>query len=239
MIFFVKENRNNSKPEEVELDKIVPIIVSKGMKFIEYNSLSTIDGTVQKALYNWSRSCNIKPVDCEIPICYVTLELPVESVNKYISINNGFWSEMKQTNYISSSYIDLFILNKRKYLATCNSVKKTLLCFTGQMFMICHSSGTDMDNKTREEFLKEQMILGLDNEGNIFEDLDIIHFPLYVAISGGHYCLLSVAINDRIITISESFCKSIQPQHQDAVSKLVCYMREYERKVCYSNDPSN
>ena len=117
------------------------------MKFIEYNSLGPIDKFVKKALHDWGQISNIKPVDRKILICYVTLELPMESENKYVSINNGFWSEMKQTNYISNSYIDLFILNKRKHLGNCNNDRKTLLCYTGQMHMISLSSVKDIEKK--------------------------------------------------------------------------------------------
>lgn len=52
MTDFVKDSSKNYKLERVELEKNIPIIVSIGMTFIQYNSLIQIDPILEKTLYD-------------------------------------------------------------------------------------------------------------------------------------------------------------------------------------------
>lgn len=114
---------------------------------------------------------------------------------------------MNQSNYILRSYIYLFMLNKRKHLVNFNNERRTLLCYTVQVYMIRLSSQIYIGKKTCEEFVNEQLLLTLECDSNILNDVDRIHFPLYITIGEGHFYFFSVIIDDWIIIISDSLCK--------------------------------
>ena len=167
----------------------------------------------------------------ELPICLITLYLPLEERNKYICIPNGFWSEVNKSQFLTNTYIDLFVLNKCKHMKNAAGVKKTILCYCCIQHIL-RDKHSGIKNRVREEFEKDDILFGLKLGENLINDVDIIHIPIHITAAGGHFCLFSVVMADIVVVISDSYFVKIRPEHKDVLNMLICYLEMYEMKMC-------
>ena len=93
---------------------------------------------------------------------------------------------MNKSQFMTNTYIDLFVLNKCKHMRNMIGEKKTVLyyCCIQQILRENHNG---IQDRTREEFKKDDILFGLRTGENLINDVSNIHLLIHISAGGGAF----------------------------------------------------